>query len=66
MIKNNDPKSVITWDFDCTKAHVLFTVYHTDKELPNDLGGMYRKYCFDNNKKLINSNFSCRQLFVNI
>lgn len=39
MIKNNDPKSVITWDFDCTKADVLFTVFHTDKELPNDLGG---------------------------
>ncbi|XP_063698396.1 protein real-time isoform X2 [Culicoides brevitarsis] len=41
MIKNNDPKSVITWDFDCTKADVLFTVYHTDKELPNDLGDSY-------------------------
>lgn len=39
MIKNNDPKSVITWDFDCLKANVLFTLYHTDKELPNDLGG---------------------------
>uniref|UniRef100_A0A336LKE0 CSON007951 protein n=1 Tax=Culicoides sonorensis TaxID=179676 RepID=A0A336LKE0_CULSO len=41
MIKNSDPKSVITWDFDCTKADVLFTIYHTDKELPNDLGDSY-------------------------
>lgn len=46
MIKNNDPKSVITWDFDCLKANVLFTLYHTDKELPNDLGGKLKGYSY--------------------
>lgn len=53
MIKNNDPKSVITWDFDCLKCDVLFTIYHTDKELPNDLGGKQndKNYMKKNQKK---------------
>ncbi|XP_055589565.1 protein real-time isoform X2 [Uranotaenia lowii] len=33
IIKNTDPKSVLTWDFDVLKNDLLFAVYHTDKQL---------------------------------
>lgn len=29
VITNNDPKSVLTWDFDSVKSHLQFTVYRT-------------------------------------
>ncbi|XP_052868948.1 protein real-time [Anopheles cruzii] len=32
-IRNNDPKSVLTWDFEVLKNDTLFGVYHTTKEL---------------------------------
>ncbi|XP_055637386.1 protein real-time isoform X2 [Toxorhynchites rutilus septentrionalis] len=32
MVKNTDPKSVLTWDFDVLKNDLLFALYRTDKE----------------------------------
>lgn len=29
VITNNDPKSVLTWDFDSVKSHLQFTVFRT-------------------------------------
>lgn len=34
VIKNNDPKSVLTWDFDVIRSDLHFTLYRTTKELP--------------------------------
>ncbi|XP_049286807.1 protein real-time isoform X2 [Anopheles funestus] len=33
LIRNTDPKSVLTWDFEVLKNDTLFAVYHTEKEL---------------------------------
>ncbi|XP_053664225.1 protein real-time [Anopheles marshallii] len=33
LIRNADPKSVLTWDFEVLKNDTLFAVYHTEKEL---------------------------------
>lgn len=33
IIKNNDPKSVITWDFDVLKSNLHFSLYRTAKSL---------------------------------
>uniref|UniRef100_A0A182JLI4 CRAL-TRIO domain-containing protein n=1 Tax=Anopheles atroparvus TaxID=41427 RepID=A0A182JLI4_ANOAO len=33
IIRNTDPKSVLTWDFEVLKHDTLFAVYHTDQEL---------------------------------
>uniref|UniRef100_A0A182NBD2 Protein real-time n=1 Tax=Anopheles dirus TaxID=7168 RepID=A0A182NBD2_9DIPT len=33
IIRNTDPKSVLTWDFEVLKNDTLFAVYHTEKEL---------------------------------
>lgn len=33
VIKNADPKSVLTWDFDVLKNDLLFAIYRTDKEI---------------------------------
>ncbi|KNC22721.1 Protein real-time [Lucilia cuprina] len=39
VIKNNDPKSVLTWDFDVLRSDLHFTLYRVTKDLPekNDL-----------------------------
>lgn len=34
-IKNKDPKSVLTWDFDVMRSDLHFTLYRTTKELPH-------------------------------
>lgn len=38
VIKNNDPKSVLTWDFDVVKSNLKFSVYRTSKTLPINNG----------------------------
>lgn len=34
IIKNNDPNSILTWDFDVLRSNLKFTVYRTPKSLP--------------------------------
>lgn len=34
VIKNNDPKSVLTWDFDVMRSDLYFTLYRATKDLP--------------------------------
>ncbi|XP_055301450.1 protein real-time [Sitodiplosis mosellana] len=34
IIKNNDPHSILTWDFDVVRSNLKFTVYRTPKSLP--------------------------------
>ncbi|CAD7085860.1 unnamed protein product [Hermetia illucens] len=34
VIKNNDPKSVLTWDFDVINSDLYFTLYRTTADLP--------------------------------
>ncbi|XP_037958473.1 protein real-time [Teleopsis dalmanni] len=34
VIRNDDPKSVLTWDFDVLRSDLHFTLYRTTKELP--------------------------------
>lgn len=31
VIKNNDPHSILTWDFDVLRSNLKFTVYRTPK-----------------------------------
>lgn len=34
IIKNNDPSSVLTWDFDVMRSILKFSVFRTTKNLP--------------------------------
>lgn len=34
LVTNDDPGSVITWDFDVMKQDVMFTVYRTRAPVP--------------------------------
>lgn len=38
VITNDDPKSVLTWDFDVIKSDLKFNVFRTSKTLPNIRG----------------------------
>lgn len=40
IIRNNDPKSVLTWDFDVIKSNMHFTVFRTVKTVSH-LNGKY-------------------------
>lgn len=50
VIRNKDPKSVLTWDFDVMRSDLHFTLYCTSKVLPVKTGeyfGSYFRYnCF--------------------
>ncbi|KAG4069858.1 hypothetical protein HA402_009565 [Bradysia odoriphaga] len=47
VITNNDPKSVLTWDFDSVKSHLHFTVYRTTVVPMSTISGEF-KLCFAN------------------
>lgn len=38
VIRNSDPKSVLTWDFDVMKSDLHFTLYRVTKDLPEKQG----------------------------
>lgn len=38
IIKNNDPKSVLTWDFDVVTSDLHFTVFRTSKSVSSVKG----------------------------
>lgn len=38
IIPNQDPKSVLTWDFDVMRSDLHFTLYRATKELPSKIG----------------------------
>lgn len=38
VIKNTDPKSVLTWDFDVLRNDLHFTLYRVTKNLPEKHG----------------------------
>lgn len=38
IIANNDPKSVLTWDFDVIKSDLKFNVFRTSDPLTNSTG----------------------------
>lgn len=40
-IKNTDPKSVLTWDFDVLNCDLHFTVYRTSLDVPNTVKGRF-------------------------
>ena len=40
LIRNTDPKSVLTWDFEVLKNDTLFAVFHTEKEIEQSGNGM--------------------------
>lgn len=33
IIKNDDHRAVLTWDFESVRTEVLFTIYETDAEI---------------------------------
>lgn len=37
-VRNEDPKSVLTWDFDVIRSDLHFTLYRANKELPEKTG----------------------------
>lgn len=43
LIKNNDPHSILTWDFDVVRSNLKFTVYRTPKSLPTVSGELFSK-----------------------
>ncbi|XP_065077333.1 protein real-time isoform X2 [Ochlerotatus camptorhynchus] len=49
IIKNNDPKSVLTWDIDVLKNDILFALYRTDKELEQSFNDSFSSV-FDNSE----------------
>lgn len=38
LIRNNDPKSVLTWDFDVHYSNIHFSLYRVIKNLPQQKG----------------------------
>lgn len=40
VIKNDDHRAVLTWDFESVKTEVLFTIYETDGDLDVPNGGL--------------------------
>lgn len=38
LIRNTDPKSVLTWDFDVMRNDLHFTLYRVTEELPDKNG----------------------------
>lgn len=38
LIRNSDPKSVLTWDFDVMRNDLHFTLYRVTEELPDKHG----------------------------
>ena len=38
VIKNTDPKSVLTWDFDVLRSDLHFTLYRVTQDLPEKQG----------------------------
>lgn len=38
LIRNDDPKSVLTWDFDVLRNDLHFTLYRVTEELPEKSG----------------------------
>lgn len=47
VIKNTDPKSVLTWDIDVLKNDILFALYRTDKDLEQSFNDSFSSV-FDN------------------
>lgn len=46
IIKNNDPSSVLTWDFDVIRSTLKFNVFRTSKHLPTPTGNVYTiRFC---------------------
>lgn len=49
IIKNNDPSSVLTWDFDVMRSILKFSVFRTTKNLPTLIGMLqYHKAMIQN------------------
>lgn len=69
IIQNNDPHSILTWDFDALRSNLKFTVYRTSKLLPNNCS-KYIIACFTFLKafqsKIWVSHQICRQTTFNI
>lgn len=38
VIRNSDPKSVLTWDFDVLRSDLHFSLYRVTKDLPEKQG----------------------------
>lgn len=47
LIRNSDPKSVLTWDFDVLRNDLHFTLYRITEELPEKHG----EFCVDEVRK---------------
>lgn len=39
IIKNNDPHSILTWDFDVVRSNLKFTVYRTSETISTAITG---------------------------
>jgi hypothetical protein len=39
VIKNTDPKSVLTWDFDVLKNDIMFCLYKTNNDIQANFNG---------------------------
>lgn len=48
VITNNDPKSVLTWDFDSVKSHLQFTVFRTTVAPMSTINGKIVSECLIN------------------
>lgn len=46
VIKNTDPKSVLTWDFDVLRSDLHFTLYRVTQDLPEKQGKRQEKIIF--------------------
>lgn len=52
LIRNSDPKSVLTWDFDVLRNDLHFTLYRITEELP-DKHGEFGEYPANSNGYII-------------
>lgn len=41
IIKNNDPHSILTWDFDVVRSNLKFTVYRTSQTISTAITGNF-------------------------
>lgn len=61
IIKNNDPKSVLTWDFDVVRSDLHFTVFRTIKSVSH-MNGKVKLLELVKGGSRITCKFLCQQI----
>lgn len=62
IIKNNDPHSILTWDFDVVRSNLKFSVYRTSKAILSTVSGE----CYSQRMKILSLKFGSMKSLLNL